>query len=108
MRLEAAQASQSEDRPLRPVLRHWWLLLVCLLLGQGNMCSAGFDGLDAVPSVFVLMGNFQSSSCGAPSTNYVAVKGHFAALAAMISQHKNLMVRQSELPFSSSGAGPCF
>ena len=56
--------------------------------------------------MFVLMGNFQSSSCGAPSTNYVAVKEHFAALAAMICQHKNLMVRQSELPFSSSGAGP--
>ena len=71
------------------------------------MCSAGFDGLDTVPSVFVLMGNFQSTSCGAPSTNYVAVKEHFAALAAMICEHKNLMVRQFAIPLRSSGAGPC-
>ena len=56
------------------------------------MLCAGFEGLERVPSMFVLLGNFQSFSCNAASTDYSAVKDNFAALAEVISSFPRIKV----------------
>lgn len=53
---------------------------------------AGFEGLDRVPSMFVLMGSFQSFSCQAATTDYAAVKANFTALAQLISGFTRIAV----------------
>ena len=52
----------------------------------------GFDGLDTVPSAFVLMGNFQSQPATTASTDYSAIREQFKTLASIISQYQRLQV----------------
>ena len=59
---------------------------------------AGFEQLDQVPSMFVLMGSFQSFSCGAATTDYAAVKANFTALAQLITGFTRIAVSLTFLP----------
>ena len=65
------------------------------------MLGAGFEGLERVPSMFVLLGNFQSFSCNAASTDYPALKDNFAALAEVIASFPRIRVGAAyhPLPF---------
>ena len=56
---------------------------------------AGFEGLERVPSMFVLMGSFQSFSCNAATTDYAAIKANFTALAQLISEFTRITVRDT-------------
>ncbi len=38
-------------------------------------CVPGFESLERVPSMFVLMGSFQSFSCNAATTDYAGSEG---------------------------------
>ena len=60
--------------------------------GVSNCSIAGFESLEQLPSLFVLMGNFHSFSCTAASTDYAAVKANFASFGMMLSQHERIMV----------------
>lgn len=55
-------------------------------------CVAGFESLDRVPSMFVLMGSFQSFSCNAATTDYAGVKANFTALAQLINDFTRIAV----------------
>jgi len=55
-------------------------------------CVAGFESLDRVPSMFVLMGSFQSFSCNAATTDYAGVKANFTALAQLINDFTRISV----------------
>ena len=59
---------------------------------------AGFEGLERVPSMFVLMGSFQSFSCQAATTDYAAVKANFTALAQLISSFTRIAVGGARHP----------
>ena len=59
---------------------------------------AGFEGLERVPSMFVLMGSFQSFSCNAATTDYAAVKANFTALAQLISEFTRITVHAHQMP----------
>ncbi|KAL3133858.1 hypothetical protein ABBQ32_008325 [Trebouxia sp. C0010 RCD-2024] len=50
----------------------------------------GFNGLDTVPSAFVLMGNFQSQPAPTASTDYSALRENFKTLGSIISQYQRL------------------
>ncbi|CAK0783094.1 hypothetical protein CVIRNUC_006289 [Coccomyxa viridis] len=67
----------------------------------------GFEQLDQVPSMFVLMGSFQSFSCGAATTDYASVKANFTALAQLIAGFTRI-TEESKLVFvpGTSDAGP--
>ncbi len=56
------------------------------------MFAEGFDGLDTVPSAFVLMGNFQSQPATTASTDYIVVREQFKSLAIVISRYQRLQV----------------
>ena len=56
------------------------------------MFAEGFDGLDTVPSAFVLMGNFQSQPATTASTDYTLIREQFKSLANIISQYQRLQV----------------
>ena len=45
--------------------------------------------------MFVLMGSFQSFSCGAATTDYASVKANFTALAQLIARFTRITVRLS-------------
>ena len=64
----------------------------CLTRRPCNPC-AGFEGLERVPSMFVLMGNFQSFACSSASTDYAAIKANFGALAALLASFPRIVVR---------------
>lgn len=66
----------------------WWLLWLAAEL----QCIAGFEGLDTVPSTFVLMGNFSSQPTTTASTDYSAIKEQFKSLANIIVQYPRLQV----------------
>ncbi len=55
--------------------------------------AAGFESMDTVPRMFVLMGNFQSYSATSATTDYDAVRQNFTALAGVLQRHKRLVVR---------------
>ena len=52
----------------------------------------GFNGMDTVPSAFVLMGNFQSQPATTASTDYSVIREQFKSLATVISQYQHLQV----------------
>ncbi len=56
------------------------------------MFAEGFDGLDTVPSAFVLMGNFQSQPATTASTDYTLIREQFKSLANVISRYQRLQV----------------
>ena len=56
------------------------------------MFVEGFDGLDTVPSAFVLMGNFQSQPATTASTDYTVIREQFKSLANVISRYQRLQV----------------
>ena len=56
-------------------------------------CVPGFESLERVPSMFVLMGSFQSFSCNAATTDYAGVKANFTALAQLINDFTRISVR---------------
>lgn len=56
------------------------------------MCNAVYNEMETVPSVIVMMGNFQSYTCQAASTDYVALKEQFSSLAACLRQYSRLVV----------------
>ena len=60
---------------------------------------AGFEGLEAVPKTFVLMGNFQSQVTTTASTDYIAVREQFKSLANIIAQYPRLQVSTCQTPF---------
>lgn len=62
----------------------------------------GFNGLDTVPSAFVLMGNFQSQPAPTASTDYSALRENFKTLGSIISQYQRLQVRALFSPLPSS------
>ncbi len=66
-----------------------------LLANLSVVCAEGFDGLDTVPSAFVLMGNFQSQPATTASTDYTVIKEQFKSLANVISQYQRLQVGQT-------------
>ena len=51
--------------------------------------------------MFVLMGTFQSFSCGAATTDYAAVKANFTALAELIAGFTRIKVSLSFTPSNS-------
>ena len=51
----------------------------------------GFSSLDALPSTFVLMGNFQSYDANAPATNISRIRDNFATLGRIIRQYPSLL-----------------
>lgn len=53
----------------------------------------GFEGVERVPSMFVLLGNFQSFACASASTDYAAVAENFGALAQLLASFPRIMVR---------------
>jgi len=53
---------------------------------------AGYETLETVPSLFVLMGNFHSYNCTATSTDYAAVRNNFASLALLLTRHTRIVV----------------
>jgi hypothetical protein len=55
--------------------------------------GAGFEGLERIPSMFVLLGSFQSYACASASTDYGAVKDNFAALADALEGFSRIKVR---------------
>ncbi len=66
------------------------------------MFAEGFDGLDTVPSAFVLMGNFQSQPATTASTDYTLIREQFKSLANVISRYQRLQVGDA-LQFTSCG-----
>ena len=54
---------------------------------------AGFEGLERVPSMFVLMGNFQSYAASSASTDYAQIRDNFGALAALLAFFPRIVVR---------------
>ena len=54
---------------------------------------AGFEGVERVPSMFVLLGNFQSYACSSASTDYAAVGDNFSALASLLAAFPRIMAR---------------
>ena len=59
---------------------------------------AGFDGLEVVPSAFVLMGNFQSQPATSANVDYSVIKEQFKSLAHIIAQYQRLQVRFLIMP----------
>ena len=57
-----------------------------------RLFAIGFEGLDAVPRTFVLMGNFQSQPATTASTDYIAIREQFKTLANIIGQYQRLQV----------------
>eukprot|EP00884_Botryococcus_braunii_P020984 jgi/Botrbrau1/756/Bobra.0181s0015.1 len=51
---------------------------------------SGFEDMDAVPSMFVLMGDFQSYSCNTVSTDHNSIRDNFRRLAHLIAQFHRL------------------
>jgi len=66
------------------------------------MFAEGFDGLETVPSAFVLMGNFQSQPATTASTDYTVIREQFKSLAIVISRYQRLQVGHA-LHFTSCG-----
>lgn len=62
------------------------------MLMMAFMFAEGFDGLDTVPSAFVLMGNFQSQPATTASTDYTLIREQFKSLADVISRYQRLQV----------------
>ena len=58
----------------------------------------GYNGLDTVPSAFVLMGNFQSQPATTASTDYSAIRENFKTLGSIISQYQRLQVSSPLVP----------
>lgn len=48
--------------------------------------------MERVPSMFVLLGSFQSFSCNATSTDYTSIKDNFAALAELLAGFPRIKV----------------
>ena len=72
------------------------LLFAPHCLHKHSVCGCvGFDGLDTVPSAFVLMGDFQSQPVTTASTDYSTIKDQFKTLANIISQYQRLQVKPS-------------
>ena len=65
---------------------------------QQRTVAAGFEGMDTVPRMFVLMGNFQSYSATSATTDYDAVRQNFSALASVLQRHRRLVVRPCGRP----------
>ncbi|KAK9814165.1 hypothetical protein WJX72_001491 [[Myrmecia] bisecta] len=55
-----------------------------------HLLLTGYEMMENVPSLFVLMGNFQSYSCASASTDYTAIRENFSSLAAALSQHRRI------------------
>lgn len=53
----------------------------------------GFSQLEQPPSLFVLMGNFQSYDANAGAAHHARLREHFAALGRLINQHPAVRVR---------------
>ncbi|BDA47706.1 DNA polymerase epsilon subunit 2 [Coccomyxa sp. Obi] len=104
--VEAAGALADDEADRIVFLSDLWLDKPTTL-DRLRVVLAGFEGLERVPSMFVLLGNFQSFSCNAASTNYSAVKDNFAALAELISSFPRIK-EQSRLVFvpGLGDAGP--
>ncbi|KAK9905544.1 hypothetical protein WJX75_001819 [Coccomyxa subellipsoidea] len=103
----AAAATLAEDEADRlVVLSDLWLDKPATL-ERLRAVLAGFEGLERVPSMFVLLGNFQSFSCNAASTDYPALKDNFAALAEVIASFPRIRA-ESRLVFvpGLGDAGP--
>lgn len=54
-----------------------------------GVCTAGYEQLEELPTVMVLMGNFHSTTCVADAA---AMKENFSALAATILRFPRLQV----------------
>jgi hypothetical protein len=63
---------------------------------------AGFEELDTVPRMFVLMGNFQSYPATLATTDYDAVRQNFSALASVLQRHRRLVVQAMPLTMRMS------
>jgi hypothetical protein len=48
--------------------------------------------MERVPSMFVLLGSFQSYACNSASTDYAAVKDNFRALADLLAGFSRIKV----------------
>lgn len=83
------QAEQDAEADRMVVLSDVWLDKPDIL-DSLHTIFAGFDGLDTVPSTFVLMGNFQSQPATTGNTDYSTIKENFKALARIISQYQRL------------------
>ncbi len=54
--------------------------------------SAGFESVEEVPPVFVLLGDFQSFSCARANPDYRTIRENFKALGLVLSRHTRLKV----------------
>ncbi|EIE23695.1 DNA polymerase epsilon, subunit B [Coccomyxa subellipsoidea C-169] len=103
----AAAAALAEDEADRiVVLSDLWLDKPATL-DRLRVVLEGFEGLERVPSMFVLLGNFQSFSCNAASTDYAALKDNFGALAGTLASFPRIRA-ESRLVFvpGLGDAGP--
>ena len=57
--------------------------------------------------MFVLMGSFQSFSCGAATSDYAAVKANFTALAQLIAGFTRITVSLSLTDSNTSDPAAC-
>ncbi len=57
--------------------------------------------------MFVLMGSFQSFSCGAATTDYASVKANFTALAQLIAGFTRITVSHSLMLSNTSYPAAC-
>ncbi|KAL0045501.1 hypothetical protein WJX82_008463 [Trebouxia sp. C0006] len=87
MAIEQAEQEAQTDRMV--VLSDVWLDKPSTL-DHLHTVFAGFDGLDTVPSAFVLMGNFQSQPATTASTDYTLIREQFKSLANVISRYQRL------------------
>lgn len=60
--------------------------------GRARIGIAGFEEMDQVPKMFVLMGDFQSYSCNTASVDHVAIRDNFRQLASLIAKYHRLRV----------------
>ena len=78
----------------------WWIAALEIACSPAARCPppvllqpcTGFEGLERVPSMFVLMGNFQSFACSSASTDYAAIRDNFGALAALLASFPRIAV----------------
>lgn len=63
------------------------------IMDKLHLIFEGYSGLEHPPSVFVLMGNFQSYDANSANVHYGRIKDNFAALGRLINQFPAIRVR---------------
>lgn len=77
-------------RPLPSLVTH--VHSNCCSMQTKTPLGAGFSQLEQPPSLFVLMGPFQSYDAAAAAGRYPRMREHFAALGRVINQYPALRV----------------